>query len=207
MTGKTRILIADDHAIVRMGLASLLERERNIEIVGEATDGKEAVSAVPRLSPDIVIMDLMMPKMDGISATQEICRRESPPKVIVLTTYTTADGISQALANGASGALLKGEADTELIPAIGAVAKGRQYVSRTVKQLLASDPPAPSLTDRQLDILQSVTRGLTNKDIAKQFGISEITVRNHLSVIFEKIGAASRTEAASIALRKQLLKI
>ena len=207
MTEKTHILIAEDHAIVRMGLASLLERERTFEIVGESTDGKEAVAAVQRLRPDIVIMDLMMPKMDGVAATQAICQRESPPKVIVLTTYTTADGIAQALANGASGALLKGEADTELIPAIGAVANGRQYVSKTVRQLLASDPPAPSLTDRQLDILQSVTRGLTNKDIAKQFGISEITVRNHLSVIFEKIGAASRAEAASIALRKQLLKI
>ena len=202
-----RVLLADDHAIVRMGLKSLLEDEPDIAIVGEASDGAIAVTESLRLMPDVVVMDLMMPRKDGNAATAEIVQARPETRVLILTTFSTSDGISRALENGASGALLKNVADLELLPAIRELAAGRTYVSQEIQHLLADDPPVKSLTDRQREILESVTRGFSNGEIAKQFGITEITVRNHLSMIFSKIGAATRAEAVAIALRKQLLKM
>ena len=202
-----RVLLADDHAIVRMGLKSLLEDEPDLAVVGEASDGAVAVEESLRLKPDVVVMDLMMPRKDGTAATAEIVRALPETRILVLTTFSTSDGIAHALDAGASGAVLKNAADLELIPAIREVAAGKTYVSREVQHLLADDPPVKALTDRQREILESVTRGFSNGEIAKQFGITDITVRNHLSQIFAKIGAATRAEAVAIALRKQLLKI
>lgn len=202
-----RILLADDHVIVRMGLKSLLEDTPDMTVVGEAQNGLEAVSEALRLQPDVIIMDLMMPRKDGVAATADLRKKLPSAKVIILTTYSTSDGIAHAMDSGASGALLKSTANTELVPAIRAVMQGKTYLSREVRRLLADDPPAQTLTDRQRDILESLVRGLSNDDIAKQFGIAEITVRNHLVTIFDKIGAGSRTEAVAITLRKQLLKL
>ena len=202
-----RILLADDHVIVRMGLKSLLEDTPDMSVVGEAQNGIEAVSEALRLQPDVVIMDLMMPRKDGVAATADLHRKLPSAKVVVLTTYSTSDGIAHALDSGASAALLKSTANTELVPAIRAVVQGKTYISREVRRLLAEDPPAKTLTERQRSILESLVRGLSNDDIAKQFGIAEITVRNHLVTIFDKIGAGSRTEAVAITLRKQLLKL
>ena len=202
-----RILLADDHVIVRMGLKSLLEDTPDMTVVGEAQNGMEAVSEALRLQPDVVIMDLMMPRKDGVAATADLRKKLPSAKVIILTTYSTSDGIAHAMDSGASGALLKSTANTELVPAIRAVMQGKTYLSREVRRLLADDPPAQTLTDRQRAILESLVRGLSNDDIAKQFGIAEITVRNHLVTIFDKIGAGSRTEAVAITLRKQLLKL
>ena len=202
-----RVLLADDHAIVRMGLKSLLEDEPDIAVVGEASDGVVAVEESLRLKPDIVVMDLMMPRRDGAVATAEILKALPETRVLILTTFSTSDGISHALESGAVGALLKNAADLELIPAIREVAAGKTCVSQEIRHLLADDPPVKALTDRQRDILESVTRGLSNGEIAKQFSITDITVRNHLSQIFAKIGASTRAEAVAIALRKQLLKI
>ena len=201
-----RILLADDHVIVRMGLKSLLEDTPDMAVVGEAQNGIEAVSEALRLQPDVVIMDLMMPRKDGVAATADLRKKLPSAKVIILTTYSTSDGIAHSMDNGASGALLKNTANTELVPAIRAVMQGKTYLSREVRRLLAEDPPVKTLTERQRGILESLVRGLSNEDIAKQFGIAEITVRNHLVTIFDKIGAGSRTEAVAITLRKQLLK-
>ena len=207
MNSKIRILVADDHAVVRMGLSALIDSDPGLEVVGEASDGDVAVAEASRLRPDVVIMDLMMPNKDGAAATEEIRKSVPNSKVLLLTTFGTSDGIARALAAGASGALMKSAANEELLDAIHAVYAGACPVSDEIRQLLDDDPPARELTDRQLQILQSVIRGLTNRDIAAQFKISPEVVKNHLSAIFSKIGAANRTEAVAIALRKHLLKI
>lgn len=207
MADKIRILIADDHTIVRMGLTALLETETDIEVVGQAKNGVEAITESCRLSPDIVIMDLMMPKKDGVEATAELKELQPDVKVIILTTFGTSDGIAHAIESGASGAVLKNAEDTELVTAIRKVAKGGNYLSPEIKRQLTEDPPVPELTPRQIQVLQSMTRGLTNRDIAKQLGIRQDGVNLHVNAILQKIGAANRTEAVAIAMRKHLLKM
>ena len=207
MKDKIRVLIADDHTIVRMGLTALLDTEKDIEVVGQAKNGVEALAESRRLNPDIVIMDLMMPKKDGVEATTELKDMQPAVKVIILTTFGTSDGIAHAIACGAVGAVLKNAEDTELVTAIRKVAAGGRYISPEIKQQLENDPPVPELTPRQMQVLQSMTRGLTNRDIAKQLGIRQDGVNIHVNAILQKIGAANRTEAVAIALRKHLLKL
>ena len=204
---KLKILIADDHTIVRMGIVSLLKMNDDFEVVGEAKNGKVAVSEALAKRPDVVVMDLMMPIMDGIAATMAIKAKQPETHVVLLTTFSLSDGISEALAAGAEGAVFKSSADTELVTAIRRVATGKTYVSPDIKRLLASDPPIEALSPRQKEILKSITRGLSNTEIARQLGISPTVVRNHTTALFAKLGAANRTEAVAIALRKQLLKI
>ena len=201
-----RVLIADDHAIVRMGLSALLDAEDDIEVVGEADDGKAAVRTVLKLQPDVVVLDLMMPVMDGIAATREIKAKLPSVKVLILTTSTVSDDLAHAIDAGADGAITKSTANAKLLSAIRTVAAGRKFISPEVARLIATDPPAPSLTDRQRDILDGLTRGLTNAEIANQLGIALDSVKEHINVVFSKLGAANRTEAVAIALRKQLLK-
>ena len=204
---KIRILIADDHTIVRAGLTALLETETDLEVVGQAKNGIEAVKEAVRLLPDIVIMDLMMPKMDGVEATVELSQKAPAAKVILLTTFGTSDGIAHALKCGAKGAILKNADNAQLAGAIRKVAMGGEFVSKEIRQQLAIDPPTKALTPRQSDILSSMVRGLTDRDIARQLGIRQDGVNEHVSSILHKLGAANRTEAVAIALRKHLLKI
>ena len=203
---KIRVLIADDHTIVRAGLTALLGTEKDIEVVGEAKNGAEAVSGAVELYPDIVIMDLMMPKMDGVEATKELVRKAPSVKTILLTTYGTSDGIAHALWAGARGAVLKNADNSELAKAIRIVAQGGDYISPDIRQQLEADPPVPDLTPRQSEILESMVRGLTDRDIAQQLGLSPESVSEHVGAIRQKIGAANRTEAVAIAMRKYLLK-
>ncbi|MBQ7233776.1 MAG: response regulator transcription factor [Kiritimatiellae bacterium] len=203
---KIKVLIADDHTIVRAGLTALLGTEKDIEVVGEAKNGAEAVSNTVALHPDIVIMDLMMPKMDGVEATKELLRKAPSAKTILLTTYGTSDGIAHALRAGARGAVLKNADNSELAKAIRIVAQGGDYISPDIRQQLAADPPVPDLTPRQSEILESMVRGLTDRDIAQQLRLSPESVSEHVGAIRQKIGAANRTEAVAIAMRKYLLK-
>lgn len=200
-----RVLIADDHAIVRHGLCALLGTERGIEVVGEAKDGNEAVARTKQLAPDVVIMDIVMPRKDGVEATVEIRAAVPSAKIVVLTSFGTSDKISRAIEAGATGALMKTAEDRELLSAIRTVANGGRVISPAVRKLISTDPPAPELTPRQLEILQAMARGLTNKDIAKMFGIRTDGVNEHVLAILAKLGAANRTEAVAIALRKQLI--
>ena len=202
-----RVLIADDHAIVRHGLCALLGTERGIEVVGEAKDGNEAVARTKQLAPDVVIMDIVMPRKDGVEATVEIRASVPSAKIVVLTSFGTSDKISRAIGAGATGALMKTAEDRELLSAIRTVANGGHVISPAVRKLISTDPPAPELTPRQLEILQAMARGLTNKDIAKMFGIRTDGVNEHVLAILAKLGAANRTEAVAIALRKQLIRI
>ena len=202
-----RLLIADDHAIVRTGLTTLLETVDGIKVVGEADDGAAAVKKTLKLRPDIVIMDLMMPVMDGITAIREIKAKLPQTKVLILTTSTVSDDLAKAIEAGAEGAVTKATANAKLITALRAISAGKRWISPEISELIEQDPPAPSLTPRQGEILDCVTRGLTNKDIARLLGISERMVEEHIEALFQKIGAANRAEAVAIALRKHLLKI
>ena len=202
-----RVLIADDHAIVRHGLCALLGTERGIEVVGEAKDGNEAVARTKQLAPDVVIMDIVMPRKDGVEATAEIRAAVPSAKIVVLTSFGTSDKISRAIEAGATGALMKTAEDRELLSAIRTVASGGRVISPAVRKLISTDPPAPELTPRQLEILQAMARGLTNKDIAKMFGIRTDGVNEHVLAILAKLGAANRTEAVATAIRKQLIRL
>lgn len=203
---RIRVLIADDHSVVRAGIASILGLTDDIEVVGEATNGKVALRMVRELRPDVVVMDLMMPVMGGAEATAAI-RAEFPETgVLVLTTFGFSDDIARALDAGALGAVIKTATDDRLVSAIRGVAAGRKSIAPEVARSLRSAPPPARLTERQLDILRSMSRGLTNQEIATQFGISLDGVKAHARSIFAKIGAANRSEAVAIALRTHLLK-
>ena len=204
---KIKVLIADDHTIVRIGLSALLGTQPDIEVVGEADNGDATVKTALKLNPDIVIMDLMMPKKDGVSATAELHAKLPDTKVIILTSYSSSDGIAHALEAGARGAIVKTADDSALISAIRKVAGGERFVSPSIRKMLKDSPPVPELTDRQREIVESMARGLSNIDIATQFGISPTVAREHITTILNKLGAATRTEAVAIALRKHLLKI
>ena len=204
---KIRVLVADDHAIVRMGLVALLATEQGIEIVGEAEDGREAVKKAVSTKPDVVIMDIMMPILDGIAATAEIGKRAPGVKVLILTTSSSSDDYSRALAAGAHGIVVKRAANMELLSAIRTVASEKKVISPEARRLMQEDPPIPKLTDRQLGIIHSMMRGLTNREIATQFNITPNCVKAHIKRVCNKIGAANRTEAVAIAMRKHLLKI
>ena len=204
---KISILVADDHKIVRMGLKSLFAAARDLSVVGEADDGVAAVRQAVRLRPDVVVMDILMPVMDGVEATRQIVASQPGAKVLVLTTSTTASELAAALEAGATGVIPKTTGNAALLAAVRSVAAGRRVVTSEIEEIIASDEPAPNLTQHQLDMLASIVRGLTNADIALQFGISENTVRKATSTIFAKLGVANRTEATAMALRKGLVKL
>ncbi len=206
MSKPTKILIADDHALVRMGLAAILETDPGLHVVGDAEDGREAVSKAAALRPDVVLMDVVMPEMDGAAATAEIIAARPQTKVIILTSFVEADGIARALEAGAHGALLKTIDHRELVDAIRRVVAGETVVSPEIRKMLKASPPVRPLTERQKSILDSMTRGLTDADIALQLNLSTNSVREHVTAIYAKIGAANRAEAVAIALHKHLLQ-
>ena len=203
---KIKLLIADDHAIVRYGLNSLLSAQKDMTVVGQAKNGEEAVKLALSEKPDVVIMDLVMPKMDGAEATARIKESRPGTKVILLTSFGSYEGVDRALQSGADGAILKTAEDETLVPSIRRVFDGERVISADIRRQMADNPPTAPLTQRQRDILDGVARGLSNADIAKLQGVSMPMVRDQLNVIFHKIGAANRAEAVAIALRRHLLK-
>ena len=207
MDSRIRVLIADDHAVVRMGLSALLGAEDDIEVVGEAKNGEETVREALRLMPDVVVMDLVMPKKDGVAATAELHEKLPSVRILILTSYSTSDGIAHAIEAGAAGALMKSAENESLISAIRTVHAGKRVIPAGIRRLLSEDPPVPELSQRQLEILASITKGLSNDDIAKQLGIGKASIKTHVLALFQKLGAANRAEAVAIALRKHLLKI
>ena len=206
MDDKIKVLIIDDHAILRMGLTALLNSKKDIEVVGDAANGAAGIRKAVRLKPDVVIVDLVMPDMDGVETTRQLLERDPDAKVMILTTFGTADGISHALAAGACGAVMKNVEFTELVAAIKTVAAGGRAISPEIERILATEPPIPGLSPRQAEILASLVRGLSNNDIATQLGISLNMVKEHTSSLFAKLGVANRAEAISLALRKHLVK-
>jgi len=201
-----KLLLADDHAIVRDGLATILEFQEDLTVVGEAEDGEAAVRAAERLKPDVVLMDLMMPVMNGAEATAQIVASCPKTRVLLLTSYGDAAELASALDEGAAGALAKTASREELVAAIRKVAAGERVVSDEIARQLIEKPVQSELSDRQLNILHSLSRGLSNKEIAKQFGLSSPGVKFHLAAIFRKLDAANRAEAVAIALKRKILK-
>ena len=206
MSKALRILLIDDHSVMRMGLVSLLETCPEIASADDAGSGAEGIRKALKSRPDVVIMDLMMPGMDGVETTRQLIAEWPEAKVLVLTTFGTSDGISRVLESGAKGAILKNAELPDLLAAIQSVAAGKSYLSSEIRQIMKDDPPLPELSPRQIEIMSSIMRGFSNAEIATQLGIDRSTVKNHLSILFSKLGVSTRAEAVALALRKQLLK-
>lgn len=204
---KTSVMIVDDHAVVRMGLSAIINLEKEFFVCGEAETGQEAVKIASTLAPDVVIMDLVMPGMDGVETTRAILEASPSSRVLILTTFGSAADISQALDAGATGAVTKNLSNTDLMKAIRDTRDGVRHVSPEIEQSLTEDNGSISLTPRQREVLGSITRGLSNDNIATMLGISKSRVKQHLNELYEKLGASNRAEAVSIALRKHLLKL
>ena len=204
---KIKILIVDDHAIVRMGLASLLGTRPEYEVVGDAGNGAAAIRKASRLKPDVILLDMVMPGMDGAETTRRLIEADAASRILILTSYGTSDGIARALEAGALGAVIKTLDFKDLVRAIREVAAGRKYVSDEIREILSDSKPISDLSPRQNEILHCLARGLNNADIASLLGISRSVVKEHEMALYAKIGAANRTEAVTIALRKHLLKI
>ena len=195
-----KILFADDHQIVREGLMRLIERESDLKIIAETDNGTDAVRLALQLSPDVTILDLRMPGLDGASAAVEILKRAPESKIVLLTSFTTAADIKRALNAGALGAVFKDCPCEMLIDAIRSVANGEKFVSQEIANIMEEAKRLPALSPRQKDILRLVAKGFNNDEIASRIGITRHGVKAHLAIVFERIGASSRTEAASLAI-------
>jgi DNA-binding NarL/FixJ family response regulator len=202
-----RVLLADDHPVVRAGLASVLSAESDFELVGEAGDGKHAVTLARQLRPDVVLMDLRMPHLDGIAAIGEITRDLPNVRVLALSTYDGDADIRRALAAGARGYLLKDMLLTQLVSAVRAVHDGERVLPALLAERLLEHSFEPELTERELEVLTLVARGLGNKAIASEIGRSSETVKAHLKSIVTKLGVANRTEAVTVALSRGLIHL
>ncbi len=205
-----RVLVADDHPIVRGGIALLLGAADDIVVVGEAADGEEAVALAAALRPDLVLMDLRMPRLDGVEATQRILAANDSVRVLILTTYESDDQILGAIAAGASGYLLKAAPQAEIIEGVRAVAAGQTVLAptiaaRLVHRVRADAAPSPRLSARELDVLRLVSAGESNPQIGRSLFISEATVKTHLLHAFEKLAVSDRTRAVTRAMELGLL--
>ena len=205
-----RILISDDHPVVRAGLRGMLSGEPDFEVVGEAQNGKEAVTLTGELRPDVVLMDLRMPEMDGVTAIGGITEKHPEVQILVLTTYESDADIIRAVEVGATGFLLKDAPREELFAAIRAAAAGKSPLSPAVAARLMRRirvPEAEALGVREIDVLELVARGTSNKEIARQLWISETTVKSHMLHIFDKLGVADRTAAVTAALKRGIIRL
>ena len=205
MKSTIKILLADDHQVVRMGLAAIIAAESDMSLVGEASDGAEAVALTRKLAPDVVLMDLMMPQKDGASATAEILAANPDAKILVLTTFGESDEMKRAMNAGATGALIKDTPREELVAAIRKVVDGQKVVSPEIAHVLANRPERPQLSPRQLEVLGYVAKGMTSKAISSKLGITADSVNGHLRAIFAHLNATSRTEAVATAMRLGLI--
>jgi DNA-binding NarL/FixJ family response regulator len=207
-----RVLLADDHPIVREGLRGMLAAERDIEVVAEAASGAEAVAMAARHLPDVVLMDLRMPRMDGVSAIAELAKRGSAARVLVLTTYDTDSDVVPAIEAGATGYLLKDSPRDELLRAVRAAARGESVLSPAVATRLlgqvrdqARGPAQVPLSQREIEVLEIIARGATNRETAARLFISEATVKTHLLHSYAKLGVSDRAAAVAEAFRRGLL--
>ena len=201
---KIRVLIADDHALIRRGLADLLRFEKDFIVVGEAVNGREAVQLALETKPDVIVMDLMMPVMDGVEATQKAKAALPETKVVLLTSYGNSADVANAVAAGASGALLKDTPNDDLPELVRRVAAGERVFSPEIEASMKDLPPP--LTDRQREVLQLVAKGLTSADIARLLGISADAVNQHLTLVCERLDASNRSEAVAIAVGRHLIR-
>ena len=203
---KTSILLVDDHAVVRMGLSAIINLQADLKVCGEAENGEAAVRLAAELKPDVVVMDFSLPGMDGAEATAAVLKASPSSKVLILTSFGTSSDLARAMAAGAVGAVTKNLSNDELSSAIRDTARGIQHFSPEIRQTLSEGTDDKAFTKRQMEVLDSITRGLSNDDIALMLGISKSRVKQHLNEVYEKLGASNRAEAVAIAMRRQLLK-
>ncbi len=202
-----RVLIADDHPALREGLSALLERQTDLQVVAMAADGQEAVTLVRTHQPDVVLMDLRMPCLEGADAVTAICGEWPEARIIILTTYDGDEDIYRALRAGAKGYLLKDAPCEELFTAIRQVHRGQKYIMSQVAQKLTDRFQSSELTDRELEVLQLLVQGNTNRDISEVLCVAEGTVKFHVRNILDKLGAGDRTQAVTIALKRGLARL
>jgi NarL family two-component system response regulator LiaR len=205
-----RVLVVDDHAVVREGLRTFLELQDGIEVAGEAADGEEAIAVAERLRPDVVLMDLVMPELDGLGAMRALRERVPGARVIVLTSFADDDKLLPALRAGAAGYLLKNAEPQELARAVRAAHAGEALLdphvaARLVDALAGEKEPLQQLTPREREVLELIGRGFSNKRIALELGLSEKTVKNHVGHVLAKLGVDDRTQAAVVAVRAGLI--
>ena len=217
---RIRVLIVDDHALFRRGLMLVLESEDGIEVVGEADDGEDAIAKAEQLAPDVVLMDVRMPRISGIEATRRLSEMLPTTKIIMLTVSDEEDDLYEAIKAGATGYLLKEISIEEVADAVRAVVQGQTLISPSMASKLIAEftnlakratdrqqVPAPRLTERELDVLRLVAQGITNREIAEQLFIAENTVKNHVRNILEKLHLHSRMEAVLYAVREKLFEL
>ena len=217
---KIRVLLVDDHAIVRQGLRMFIEMQQDMEVVGEGSNGLEAVEMAAQLNPDVILLDLMMPQMDGIEATQKIMEQAPHARVLILTSFGEDDKVFPAIRAGAQGYLLKDIQPRDLVQAVRETYMGKAQlhpdIARQLMMAVSGEPPVKNpkpaplseelkgLTDREREVLEQIARGLTNREIAEQMVISEKTVKTHVSNLLDKLGLEDRTRAAIWALKHGL---
>jgi len=214
-TRAARVLVVDDQTLFRAGLARLLDEDQRVEVVGQAVDGRDAVKQAAKFKPDVILMDLKMPNMDGIEATREIIAADPAVKVVVLTTFETDSQVIQALKAGASGYVLKDSSAQGIVSSIVAVMSGERVMAsavanRVLEMLTGTTTPKEfydGLTNREIEILKLLASGMANKQIAYRLKISEKTVRNHVSNTYEKLGIYDRSQAVLYAVRKGLVEV
>jgi len=215
MSQAIRVLIVDDHTIVRKGIRALLAEIEGMEVVGEADNGQEAVTQADRLRPDVILMDLAMPKMDGIEATRQIKASQPESRILVMTSFAADDKVFPAIKAGALGYLLKESTPEDLVQAIRQIHRGESSLHPTIARKVLQEithpsdrPPTPNpLTEREAEVLRLVAQGLSNQDIARKLNISDPTVRTHVSNIMSKLHLATRIQAALYALREGLVSL
>jgi two-component system NarL family response regulator len=207
MKSGIRIVLADDHPVVRDGLAAMINQQDDMEVVAEAGDGEEAISLFEQHKPDVMVLDLRMPKRDGVAVVQHVLQMNPKARILIITTYDGDEDIFQCLSQGAKGYLLKDAPRTEILSAIRAVSEDRPYTSSTVAAKALQRMAKPSLTQREFAVLQLVAEGRSNKDIARRLSITEGTAKTHVKAILTKLDAISRTEAVAVAHKRGLIHL
>jgi DNA-binding NarL/FixJ family response regulator len=210
-----KIVIVDDHPVVREGIGAMLKREPDFKIVGEASNGQEAIEKARELSPDVMLMDLRMPEVDGVEAITRIKAEKPEIKFIILTTYSDDEYIFRGIAAGARAYLLKDAPRDELFKAIRAVSRGESLIQPVVasrlldrlQELSKKSPSVDTLSEREVEVLNLMAKGVSNKDIADQLSITQSTVKTHITSIFQKLDVTTRTEAVTTALKRGIIQL
>ena len=204
---KIRVILADDHPVVRNGLAAMVDQQTDMQVIAEANDGDEAIALYEQLHPDVMVLDLRMPKRDGAAVVQHVIAANPKARLLIMTTYDGDEDIFRCLSQGAKGYLLKDAPRQEILSAIRAVSEDRPYTSSSIAAKALQRMAKPSLTQRELDVLQQVALGRSNKDIARRLNITEGTAKSHVKSILTKLDAISRTEAVAVAHKRGMIHL
>ena len=204
---KIKVLLCDDHLVVRMGIAAIISLEKDMTVIAEAENGLDAVRLAAEKKPDVIVMDLMMPKLDGAKATAQIITANADARIIILTTFGGSVDVKRALDAGAKSALVKATSQADLMDAIRRTAAGESVICSEISNTIEADADTASLSDRQLEILAYVAKGLNNREIAEMVNVGRDCIKAHLKTIFAKLGVASRSEATAFAVNRGLVKV